>query len=268
MKKISIVFALVPGICFFVSAQPMQDMTPNSIALDYSGLWRGENITKKAVGAHESVHQIRLHYAPLPYGTITAGLGMSSYSVNPVEQTQFKGRWGFTPSLGVTFVSPYLAEKLLRIVVGGSFYYLNSRSADRTYAYAGAFVDPRAGVVFSIGEYADLEIGGRGLFIFGSMQKESEAGLNFSNTETARGYFSFTMHTPSEGAYCTIDFHASPKISMNWAHGPVESAIGLTLGCVLRTDWKRGKSDEPKEPDFPGFEEIRKKEKEMKKEIE
>jgi hypothetical protein len=81
----------------------------------------------------------------------------------------------------------------------------------------------------------------------------------------ARGYLTLVMHSPSEGAYCILDFDASPSLEMDWSDGPFESSISLTLGFILRADNRFKKTNTGSA--YPAYEESKKKMDEMEKEM-
>lgn len=265
MKKTFALFMMIAGLAYAVL--PVEDMSSTSLGVDYSGTWRGEQITLRNVPGHESAHHLNLRYAPLPYVLLSLGLGAANFTVDTCLQTQFKGTYNFSPSLGLSLFSPFLIKKALRVTAGAKTYYLYTRNKEKSHIYSGPFVHPEAGAVVSIGEYIDLEAGARGNFIFGRMQENREPALNFSNSERIRGYFSATIYAPSEGAYFILDFDASPKIDMDWSKGPAESAIGITLGVILRQNKNKLRKKLIDDPEFPGYREMQKKTEEMEQEL-
>jgi hypothetical protein len=273
MRTIVVTSVIIAGCAVFsFSAPPVQDLTPASLALDYSGLWRGEDITKKEVPSHEIAQHINLHYAPVPYALLSLGLGVANYGTDTTtfegRLMKFKGAFGVSPSFGLNLYTPYLINRLLRITAGGNGYYLYSKSGGESYTYSGAMLAPKGGVIFSISEFLDIELGGRGLVLFGQMEKKGDTGIAyFSNKNMARGYFSVVMHTPSEGVYAVLDFDASPEFSMDWTGGPVESAISFSIGFALNAGRKAAKSEKSQESLLPGYEDLKKREQELRDEI-
>lgn len=248
---------------------PVQDMSATSIGIDYSGMWRGEKITSANVPGHESVHLVNIRYSPGPCFLFSVGFGGAAFTVDTCRQSQFKGTFNFSPSLGVNLYTPYFVRHALRVTAGVKANYLYTRDTDKSYLYSGPFVTPGAGVIVSLGEFIDLEAGARGDFIFGRMQKGNNSPVNFSNKEQMRAYFTAMLHTPSEGAYLLIDFDASPEVNMDWSNGPAESSIGISLGLILRQEKdKIAKQRKMKEDaDYPGFRAMQKKVEEMEDEM-
>ena len=267
MKRLSAsLFAMIAGLAFTASAGlPVQDMSSSSIAVDYSGLWRGERITQRNVPGHESVHLINVRYAPLPYILLSVGVGAANFSVDTFHQVQFKGGYNFSPALGVNFYTPFFLKKTLRFTAGVKAHYLYTRNTDKSFVYSGPFVAPAAGIIASLGEYVDLELGVRGHFIFGHMQRGSETPKVFSNKEQMRSYLSVMLHTPSEGVYLMADFDASRSADMNWSNGPAESSIGISVGFILRQQKDRLSRKVTENKYYPGFKEMEKKIEEMEK---
>ena len=124
MNKIFPIFAaivMLSTLCF--AGAPVQNMSSHSLALDYSGLWRGATITQQEVGAHENVQMFNIHYAPVPYLLLSAGLGAAAYAVDTnladaAHRIYYNGSFGFAPSFGISAYTPYLISKLLRVTAG------------------------------------------------------------------------------------------------------------------------------------------------------
>lgn len=267
MKNSNAGAALVPFLfALSFAGLPVQDMSSTSIAVEYTGLWRGEVITESEVPAHENAHHLGLRYAPVPYVALSLGAGIAGYLVDPVRSTQFKGRPGPSLSFGLALYTPRLFD-LVRLTGSARGYYLYSQDKSKTYRYAGPFVTPGLGLNVTLADKIDIEAGGRGLFIFGEMSRSSESSaLYFSNKNLVRGYLTLILHSPYEGAYCILDIDASPAAGMEWADGPFESSISLSLGFILRTKngWKK---DASPESTYPGYEKLKKKQDEMEQEL-
>lgn len=244
---------------------PVQDFSLSSIGIDYTGLWRGETITKSTVPAHENTHHIGLCYSPAKYVAFSLGLGIANYTVDTVGLTQFKGTPGLSPSFGLDGYTPMIGN-FLRMAVHAKGYYLNCENKSKSHLYSGPFVTPSAGAVFSAAEKLDLEAGARGLLILGEMSRAGESTASyFSNNERVRGYLTVILHSPYEGAYCVLDFDASPSIQSDLSNGPFESSISLMLGFILRTD-KRFKKTTTGST-YPAYDELKKKLDDMEKEM-
>jgi hypothetical protein len=246
---------------------PVQDMSSTSIGIDYSGVWRGEEITKRNVPAHESVHHVNVRYAPLPYIMFSAGLGAANFSVDTCQQVQFKGGHNFSPALGITLFSPAFLKKTLRVIAGAKAHYLYTRDNDKLFTYSGPVAITNGGFIVSLGQYIDIEAGARSMLIVGSMQEGDRKAQAFSNSDQLRGYFSVTLHSPSDGAYMSFDFDASRQMDMNWTNGPAESSIGVSIGIILRQPKDRLSRKMSNHEDYPGYKELEKKIEEMEKEM-
>ena len=265
MKRAISLLVMLSGLYVAAAAGvPVQDLSLTSLGLDYTGMWRGEQITLKAVAAHENVQLLNFRYAPLPYVAVSLGAGVAGYSVDTCDGKQFKGGYGMTPSFGIDLYSPFLLNKLLRVTAGVKGYYLYTKNKDKSWLYSGTFVNPSAGIIFSASDRVDIEVGGRGLYIFGEMGKTDDASSGFSNNETGRGYLTILLHSPSERAYFALDLDASPNISADWTKGPAEASIGVTLGFIISK--KKEKADAKTNVDYPGYKEMQKKMEEMEKE--
>ncbi|MBN2037002.1 MAG: hypothetical protein JW768_09700 [Chitinispirillaceae bacterium] len=268
MKKNRYVLFIISGMLFGAQAGvPVLDMSLTSIAIEYTGLWRGEAITKLDIPAHENAHHISIHYSPVPYVAMGFGIGMAGYSVDTVRSTQFKGVPGISPSFNLSGYSPRIAD-VVRFTLGAKGYYLHTRNEDKSHLYAGGIVNPGLGVIFSIGNNLEIELGGRGLVIFGEMSEDSSDAISyFSNRNLARGYLSLLMHTPSEGAFCMMDFDASPAAQAEWNKGPVEASISFSLGFILRTEKYHRAYKKASDSAYPGYEDLKKRQEQMEEEM-
>jgi hypothetical protein len=268
MKKNRYVLFIISGMLFGAHAGvPVMDMSLTSIAIEYTGLWRGEAITELDIPAHENAHHISIHYSPVPYVSMGLGIGMAGYSVDTVRSTQFKGVPGISPSFNLFGYSPMIAD-IVGFTLGAKGYYLHTRNKGQSYLYAGGIVNPCLGVIFSIGNNLQIELGGRGLVIFGEMSESgSTATSNFSNRNLARGYLSLLMHTPSEGAFCMIDIDASPAAQADWNKGPIESSISFSLGFILRTEKYAREYKKASDSTYPGYDDLKKRQEQMEEEM-
>jgi hypothetical protein len=266
MKRTATGSALLPLLCTLCFAGlPVQDMSASSIAVDYTGLWRGETITEGEIAAHENAHHLDLRYAPVPYVAFSLGFGIAGYTVDTVRLTQFKGVPGPSLSFGLDLYSPRFFD-ILRVTCSAKGYYLYTRNKNKDYLYSGPFVTPGLGLNVTLAEKLDLEAGGRGVLIFGEMSRSSDpSALYFSNNNKVRGYLTLVLHSPYEGAYCVLDLDASPAAAMDWGNGLFESSISLSLGFILRTkNWRKGPSPQST---YPGYEKLKKKQDEMEQEM-
>jgi hypothetical protein len=257
---------IVLGLLAVARAEfPLESMTPNRLGLQYGFAFRGQDITSKDVPSHEILHTLSLGYAPIPYLDIEAGIGADQLSVDRYNGARFSGGYGLAPLFGATLASPALFE-MLRITGGGRFLYFNSED-DRNYAYSGWVSSPFLSAVFSPSGYFDLEAGARGHLINGDMQGPSGQKQTYSNRETVRGFVAFTLKSPSDYAFLTVDADFSPAADPDWSNGPREASIGVSFGTLL--GWK-AKSQEPKPSPqyFPAYPEMKERQKKMAEELE
>ena len=246
---------------------PLSEMSKSSLAIDYTGMWRGERITSSAVAAHENVQMAAIHYMPIPYLLITAGLGAAQFSVDEYNKLKFTGGWTIAPSFGVSGFSPKFFT-MITGTAGIEGYYLYDPNKANTFLYQGAFTNFKAGLLFSFNDNVSLEIGEHDLVIFGEMgHVKDSASLYFSNKYNMRTYLSLLLTTPSENVYCSINFDASPKFGLDWSKGPQESSIGITLGFILRASTFKIKAADT-QTEFPEFKGMEEKQHEMEKTVE
>lgn len=263
MRKVF--FALLLSAAAARAQYPVQDMDRYSLGIGYTLAFRGADITKAAVPSHEMLHVVSVAYAPVPYLSLQAGAGFDRFSVDPYNQAEFQGSYGFSPAFGIAAYTPFLAD-ILRASAGTQMVYLNS-SDDRGFRYSGFIGNPFLGLIVSPSTYLDLAFGGRAHIIDGTMSApRGAADQSFSNKETWRGYLSVTLKTPSEGAFLTFDADMSPSFSSDWSSGPREATLGVSFGAIL--GWKKhGNPNGEKSNYFPAYSEMKEKEKKMEEEI-
>lgn len=244
---------------------PIQDMGPRSLGLQYGLTFRGQGITSADIPSHETVHCLSLGYAPISFLALEAGLGLDKLTVDRNRSVQFRGEYGFSPTFGFTLVTPPLFE-ILRLMGGSKALYLNSED-DRGFSYSGLISNPFLGAVVSPSEYFDIQAGGRLHLVDGTMRGPAGTESAFANQEIARGYMAFTLKSPSEKAFLTLDFDFSPEIDMDWADGPREASVGVSFGTLL--GWRAAKPEIKEDsPYFEGFSEMKEKLKKMAEEVE
>ena len=244
---------------------PLEGMTPHRLGIQYGLAFRGQDITARDIHSHEVIHTFSLGYAPLPYLAFEAGLGLDRFSVDRYNGARFEGGYGLSPLFGLTLASPPLFG-LLRFTGGGRALYLNSED-ERGYAYSGLIASPFLSALVTPTAYFDIAAGVRGHAIYGSMQGPGGTARDFSNRENVRGFFSFTVKSPAELAFLTLDADFSPAAGADWSGGPHEASIGVSFGTLL--GWK-AESAEPKTspPYFPAYPEMKEKQKKMAEELE
>jgi hypothetical protein len=244
---------------------PLESMTPNQLGLQYGFAFRGQDITSKDVPSHEILHTLGLGYSPLPYLGLEAGVGADQLSVDRYNGARFSGGYGLSPTFGAILASPALFG-LARVDAGGRFLYLNSED-DRGFKYTGLVSSPFISIVLSPSAYFNAEAGARGHFIDGSMQAPGGGEQVFSNRQTVRGFVSFTLKSPADFAFLTLDADFSPEASSDWSGGPREASIGVSFGTLL--GWKAKPQETKSAPaNFPAYPEMKEKQKQMAEELE
>jgi hypothetical protein len=271
-KPHSRIAALLLGAALATAARaqfPVQDMDGRTLGLAYTFGLRGQDITDAAVASHEVLHQASLAYAPLPYVALKAGIGMERFSVEPYNQTRFRGGYGASPAFGIDLYSPFFAAETMRGTAGAHLLFMGSEDG-RGYRYSATVASPFLGLIVSPTVFLDVTVGGRMHLMNGSMKSpRDEAGAGFANTEIARGYLALNLKTPFERAFLNVDFDFSPMVDMDWSNGPREAAVAVSFGTLL--GWK-GKS-QPKGASgapayFPAYDEMKRKQEKMAEEIE
>ncbi|MDQ3001800.1 MAG: hypothetical protein M3Y08_11135 [Fibrobacterota bacterium] len=260
-----ILAAVLAAFSLSLAEFPIQDRGPRSLGIQYGLTFRGQGITSANVPSHETIHCLSLGYAPIPYLALEAGLGLDKLTIEQNKSVQFRGEYGFSPTFGLTLVTPPLLE-ILRLVGGLKAIYLNSED-ERGFSYSGFISNPFLGAVVSPSGYFDIQAGGRLHLVDGTMRGPAGLESAFANKEIARGYLAFTLKSPSEKAFLTLDFELSPAIDMDWADGPREAAVGISFGTLL--GWKSTKPETKVDsPYFQGFSEMKEKLKKMAEEVE
>lgn len=268
MKKAAITSILLLVISGSpVPAKPsVRHMQSNTLAIEYCGALRGQRITEAGIKSHERIQLCNFAFAPVEYVQFSIGFGAERFRVDEYNSTKFNGKYGFIPSAIVSLNSPAFLQNILRVTANFDFIYLNSKD-DYHYKYSGPILNPSAGIMIYAGKYVDIEIGARGHFIAGTMENtQNKVESPFSNSENVKGYLALTLTAPN-GAYCQMNFDASPEASKNLRGGPDELMMGFCVGFMLTP--KKPKSGE-KGPNryFPKYGDLKNKQDKMAKELE
>lgn len=204
-------------------------MSFSAIGIEYSGMIGGQTITETAATTVLKTHYVMLRYAPLPYLLLSAGTGATKYSTDEYDSARFTETPGASASFGLQGFTPRMFN-LLMITAGAHTYLLNSKFG--WHRYIGTLIDPGAGAVFVIADRFDIETGVKAFVLFG--RKEATYHVtDFSNENIMRWYLSLTLHSPVEGAYCSITADLSPNSSIE-SNGLREASLSLRIGAIIR----------------------------------
>lgn len=247
------------------AAFPIEDMGSMSLGLQYGLAFRGQQITTADVPSHETLHSFSLAYTPIPYLSLEAGVGLDRFDVESSKSVSFHGEYGISPSFGLVAASPYFALDLVRVAAGYRGLYLNSED-DRGFRYSGFVSSPFLGLVVSPSGYFDFESGVRGHLLDGTMQGPGSPEQGFANGEIIRGYATFTVKSPAEGAFLSLDIDVSPAFNSNWANGPREAQVGVSFGAILG---RQTKPEPVKDATgrFPAYSDMKEMQRKMAEEI-
>jgi hypothetical protein len=264
-NKITILGLLAAAFC--VAGAPSQDFSINSFGLEYNGVLRGQYITEKNVPSYQQVQTVNFLYAPVQYMLFFAGIGAAKMSIDSASGMQFVGNYGFSPSCGLSLFTPFFLNKIVRMSGGVSVLFLNSEDRNN-FAYTGTVVSPYLGLIFSAGRGVDISAGYRGHLTSGQLLNTlTSDSYNYSNRNVVRAYGTLTLHSPSDGAYISVDGDLSTKVTNTWNGGPLEASMGISVGVILHAPLR--KNDKSVENAyFPRCKEMREKQKKMVEELE
>lgn len=226
----SIIITLCSSMLFLGNSVPIEDMTRSTFGIEYSGLVSGQTITKAEVSSRFQTHYFMMHYSPVSFLLISAGIGGSSFSTDIYNLSSFKGKTGFSPAAGLHLVSPELIRHIA--ITGGSSVSLIN-SDNKNFSYTTVFVTPDAGILFYAAPILDFSIGVKGQILTGTM-KGPGSSSSFSNNNYVRGFLSATLHSANSGSYATFTFDISPKSSTDWSYTPNEASFGVQVGYLLK----------------------------------
>ncbi|HLP42913.1 MAG TPA: hypothetical protein VK465_15495, partial [Fibrobacteria bacterium] len=165
-----------------VQAQvPVQEMDARSMSVGYAFGLRGQNITGAQIPSHEVAHRLVLGYAPVPYASLQAGVGLERFAVDPTRQADFDGDYNLSTSFGAALHSPAFAADILR--ANGGVDFQTFRSEDGAYRYRGLVTNPFLGLVASPTAFLDAAVGARLHFVDGTMEAPRKEDQTFANTD-------------------------------------------------------------------------------------
>jgi hypothetical protein len=246
---------------------PVRHMSSSTLGIEYSSRWRGTSITQAQVMAREQVQMLSFELAPHEIVQFGFGIGLDRMNVDEYNDRRFSGNYGLTGALRLSLNTPAVFGKIVRLSGNFDAWYLNCED-DFGYRYSGPVLSPSLGVLLHLGRYVDLEAGGRGLLIDGTMEytKQSATSAPFSNFHQSRGYLLLTLTAPS-GAFAQLSVDASRMATTELSDGPEEASVGFAIGVLLSADRKSERMLEQSNDYFPAFREMKEREKEMAEEI-
>lgn len=266
-KMIKLILLSILSVSFAFAKSPVRYVDSRSIGIEFVSMWRGQTITEASVPSHDQFWQAALNYSPFEYLQFLVGIGAQRFKVDPYGTATFNGNYSFAFSVGAYGNTPAFVNKIFRVTAGCDLVYLNCKD-DYDYKYSGPIVDPLAGIIICAGRYVEFEAGAKGHFIIGEMENpRTGSESDFSNNEYVKGYLDVTATSPS-GIYATFHFDASPEIKADWDDGPYEAGIGFTVGVILRDKRPPEKKKKEKSKYFPGYDDMKKKQDDMLRDIE
>lgn len=238
-----------------------ENKTGRAVSVEYQYTAGGQAITEADARSNEQIHRMSVGYIPSDLFSFSVGMGLERFKV---PGAPFEGRFGISPCAAVSFYSPPFTGETGRLHTGLSWIYLNSE--DSGILYEGPVYDPYAGLEFGIGRHFSFEIGIKGHILDGKIKRSetNEEVSPFSNRNKGRAYVSSLLKSPGEGIFAVIDFEFSPEFSKNWdRHGPIESAMGIKLGVLIREDKTNEKIEKKSAAYFPEMKKMKEKANEL-----
>jgi len=173
---------------------PVQDMSPDALALEYHGTLNGQN-TFDDDRSVLAMHMFRMHYSPAPTLRLTIGVGNSNFYID----NQIRCQKGVSLTAGAALFIPKI-HPLISFTTGFDGYYISGGSGEEARS-VGLLSVPYAGIIVHVSEFVDLEVGGS-YSTFDIQKKYSDDTSPFSRIEDqARLYSTLTLHDPESGVY-------------------------------------------------------------------
>jgi len=262
------VFAFCLAVFTQGATVPVQNMSLFSLGAEYYGSLNGHpamyNFDSTALGAHI----LRLHYAPIPFFRLSAGVGGSHQTGDNLKGVKA----GVSGTVGAALYTPKLAN-FLSVTAGYDWFYLKAKLDDRKFLTApiinedGEITDeffafealtlkdkstaqmhvPYAGLIIHLGKYADLEAGGQyRIFDLDRKRTVLERDQNYKVTnedfrdtselsKQIRIYGNLTLHERESGAYVSGGVSYAPikdddfKDKNLWVKFSAHAQIGIIM---------------------------------------
>ena len=240
MKKLLIAASLTFLLCVYAGASvPVQDMSPDALALEYYGMLNGQN-TFDDERSILAIHMLRLHYSPAPTLRLTIGVGNSNFYVDPRVRCQT----GLSLTAGAALFVPKI-HPLISLSAGFDGYYISGSSVDARSV--GILSVPYAGVIIHMGEFLDLEVGSSYQFFDLQKRHPDDPALLARIQEQVRIYSTLTLHDPESGVYLSGGLSSSanantPKVERRTF--PSNTSVWFQFGIILKQDREIAKLDE------------------------
>jgi hypothetical protein len=175
----SLCLAGFAGFSARAATVPVQNMSPLSIAAEYHGAVHGHEELYKSEAASVATHVLRLHYSPIPYLRLSAGIGSASLYADPsIKDADF----GLAATGSIALYLPKLLS-FLSLTGGYDGYYMRASEESAGYLEGsagdgngaenmmfkatetagktvGTLHTPYIGIVFHASRFVDIEAGG------------------------------------------------------------------------------------------------------------
>jgi hypothetical protein len=217
-------------VCVYASASiPVQDMSPDALALEYHGMLNTQNTTDEDRSVL-ATHMLKMHYSPAPTLRLTIGVGNSTFFID----NQIRTQKGLSLTAGTALFIPTISP-LVSITAGYDAYYIsNSSEETRT---TGLLSVPYAGIILRMSEFVDFEIGGS----YQTFNMQKKYPDDFSTLpgieEQGRLYSTLTLHDPETGVYLSGGMSCAANTLRSFRDSfPSNTTVWFQFGIILKQE--------------------------------
>jgi len=259
------ILILIQSMAFGI--KPPLLFTAQTVGIEYTGMWKGQQIDSDLFSAQELLSFATAHFAPLPFMHLNVGAGINSFAAVSKNQDGPEYAPSFAPAAGLTFYTPSFAADHLSMNAGVQFYYLVRAETDKG-TFNGAFTAPFVGMTLQPLEFLNFSFGARGNVISGTRKKTDGSKNLFHNAEYLKGFAELGLFSQKKGVWCILGMDASPEVSFNSRIGPDEASLYFSVGFTMMPFEKKDFYEKTFDQFFPMRKKLEEKLDRLEKELE
>lgn|GEM_PF-4440346 len=251
-----------------ITATPVEDMGPNTIAIEYNGMLSGQTERPSELSMNVRAHYLMLRYAPAPWIMASVGVGSSQLFIPSDFADPFDSKRCVSGAYALHLFTPSLLGRFM-FTAGADGFLLNGKKGVRQNV--SLIINPAVGVRFMAYRIFDVQAGVKGPWFSRDLSSRWKQPKDLSTPvqDPLRGYLSATLHSPDNGAWAVFGFDVSPDASFVSSDNMRGVSFSMRIGHLLRLREKNFCAGEMKEQlnYFRGYDTMKKQEAAMARDI-
>lgn len=215
-----------------VTATPVEDLDPGTIAIEYNGLMSGQTARPSDLSMTVRAHYLMLRYAPAPWILASVGAGSSQLSIPRDFADPFDGGHSVSGAFALHFFTPPVWGRLM-FTTGADGLLLNGKDGIRKSV--SMIISPGAGARLLTCRFFDVQAGVKGPWFSRDLRKLRRWQQDSTSVQDPlRGYLSASLHSPDNGAWAVFGFDVSPDASFISSDNMRGVSFSMRIGHLLR----------------------------------